>query len=155
MRQPWMLLVVFALSCALSGHALGKADGASVYSRCFGCHKSTGEGISGIFPPLAAQTAKVAKAEGGRTYLIDVLLYGLEGEIEVGGKKYNGKMPAFMDQLKDEEIAAVLNHVLASWGNDKMLPKGHKEISAAEVKARRGKKLSPGKVYEGRQKLKL
>ena len=155
MRHTMMLLFVFALSFALFGHALGKTDGASVYSRCFGCHKSTGVGISGTFPPLATQAAKVAKAEGGRSYLIDILLYGMEGEIEVEGKKYNGAMPAFGEQLKDDEIAAVLNHILTGWGNDMMLPKGHKEITAAEVKARRGKKLTPGKVYEERQKLKL
>ncbi len=154
MRRTWMLLVVFALSCALSGSALAKADGASVYSRCFGCHKSAGTGIAGTFPPLASHAAKVAISEGGRAYLIDVLLYGLEGKIEIEGKKYDGAMPAFGDQLKDDEIAAVLNHILTSWGNDKMLPKGHKEVSAAEVKARRGKKLTPQQVYGARQKLK-
>lgn len=155
MRRTWILLIVLAVSCALSGHASAGTDGASVYSRCFGCHKSTGVGIPGIFPPLVSHAAKIAKAEGGRTYLIDLLLYGLKGEIEVEGKKYNGAMPALGDALKDDEIAAVLNHILSSWGNDKMLPKGHKEITAGEVKARRGKKLTPEKVYGARQKLKL
>ena len=155
MRSTWMILAVFALSFALSGHALAKTDGASVYSRCFGCHKSTGVGISGTFPPLASHAAKVATAEGGRTFLIDILLYGMEGEIEVEGKKYDGAMPAFGEQLKDDEIAAVLNYILTSWGNDKMLPKGHKGITAEEVKARRGKKLTPQQVYGARQKLKL
>ena len=46
-------------------------------------------------------------------------------------------MLALGDKLKDDEIAAVLNYVLASWGNDKMLPKGHKKFTAAEVKAQR------------------
>lgn len=155
MRRTRILLVVFALSFALTGHALAKTDGASVYSRCFGCHKSTGVGISGTYPPLASHAAKVATAEGGRTFLIDVLLYGMEGEIEVEGKKYDGAMPAFGEQLKDDEIAVVLNYILTSWGNDKILPKGHKEYTSAEVKTRRGKKLTPGKVYEERQKLKL
>jgi mono/diheme cytochrome c family protein len=84
-----------------------------------------------------------------------VILFGLEGEIEVEGKKYNGAMPAFGNQLKDDEIAAALNYVLASWGNDKMLPKGHKEYTAAEVKALRGKNLTSKQVHEARKKLKM
>jgi mono/diheme cytochrome c family protein len=153
MRNIWMWMVVFVLTFALSGTALAEADGAAVYQRCFGCHKSTGIGIGGIFPPLAGHAAKLVSAD--RTYPVQVLLYGLEGKIEVEGKKYKGKMLAFGDKLKDDEIAAVLNHILASWGNEKLLPKGHKEFSAAEVKAQRGKKLTPQKVYEARQKLKI
>jgi mono/diheme cytochrome c family protein len=146
-------MIVFALTCTLSGTALAEADGASVYQRCFGCHKSTGAGIGGVFPPLAGHAPKLVRAE--RTYLVQVLLYGLEGEVEVEGKKYKGKMLPFGDKLKDDEIAAVLNYILASWGNDKLLPAGHKEFNAAEVKAQREKKLSSSQVYEARQKLKM
>jgi mono/diheme cytochrome c family protein len=148
-----MWMVVVALTCALSGTALAEADGAAVYKRCFVCHKSTGAGIGGVFPPLAGHAPKLVSAD--RTYPVQVILYGLEGEIEVEGKKYKGKMLAFGEKLKDDEIAAVLNYILASWGNDKMMPKGHKEFTAAEVKAQRGKKLTPQKVYEARQKLKI
>jgi mono/diheme cytochrome c family protein len=148
-----MWMVVIALTCALSGTALAEADGAGVYQRCFGCHKSTGTGIGKIFPPLAGHAPKLVRAE--RTYPIQVVLYGLEGEIEVEGKKYKGKMLALGDKLKDDEIAAVLNYILSSWGNDKMLPEGHKKFTAAEVKAQRAKKLTPQEVYEARQKLKI
>lgn len=153
MQKTWMWLSVFALTCALSGTALAEADGVDVYQRCFGCHKSTGIGIEGIFPPLAGHASKLVRA--GRTYPVQVLLYGLEGEIEVNGKKYNGKMPAFGGELKDDEIAAVLNHIVGSWGNDKLLPQGHKKYAAGEVKAQRGKKLTPKKVFKERQKLKI
>src|SRR3990172_9553913 len=87
--------------------------------RGFSCHPVPGGGIVGVFPPLAGHAPKLVNAD--RAYPIQVLLFGLGGEIEVEGKKYNGAMPAFGDQLKDDEIAAVLNYVLSSWGNDKVL----------------------------------
>jgi mono/diheme cytochrome c family protein len=146
------MMVVF-LTCALAGIALAKTDGAAVYQRCSICHKATGSGIGGVFPPLAGHAAQLVNAD--RAFPVQVILFGLEGEIEVEGKKYNGAMPAFGNQLKDDEIAAVLNYVLASWGNDKMLPKGHKEYTAAEVKALRGKNLTSKQVHEARKKLKM
>jgi len=153
MRKTWMVIGGVVLSCVLTGIALAGADGASVYHRCFACHKSNGEGSSGFYPPLAGHAPKLLSSD--RTYMVKVILYGLEGEIGVEGKTYKLKMRAFGDQLKDDEIAAVMNYVLASWGNDKMLPKGHKEFTAAEVKALRGKKLTAEQVHEERQKLNL
>lgn len=152
MRKTWLLIALIGLACALAGTALAKADGAAVYSRCLGCHTAAGAGIPGAFPPLAGHAAELVSAD--RTYPVKVVLYGLAGEIEVGGKKYNGEMPSFADQLKDDEVAAVLNYVLSRWGNEKMLPKGHKEFTAAEVKAVRGKKLSGKQVHEARPKQK-
>jgi mono/diheme cytochrome c family protein len=153
MRKAGMGMGVVFLMCALAGIALAKTDGASVFQRCSVCHQPTGSGISGVFPPLAGHAVELVKAD--RTYPIDVVLYGLEGEIRVDGKTYNGAMPELGSQLKDDEIAAVLNHVLASWGNKKMLPKGHKEYTSAEVKAQRGKKLTSRQVHDVRKKLKL
>ncbi len=153
MRRIWLPIAGIVLSCAVAATALAGADGAGVYRRCFGCHQSTGGGIPGVFPPLAGHAPKLVGAS--RNYPIQVVLFGLEGEIEVGGGKYKGTMVGLGDKLSDEEIAAVLNYVLTSWGNDKMLPKGHKDFTSAEVKAVRGKKLTPGEVHEARQKLKI
>ena len=47
---------------------------------------------------------------------IKILLLGLGGSMTVKGLTYNGQMPAFK-QLSDAEIAAVLTHIRASWGN--------------------------------------
>ncbi|MGZ8429514.1 MAG: c-type cytochrome [Candidatus Deferrimicrobiaceae bacterium] len=153
MRKTGMGLVVVFLTCALAGIALAKTDGAAVYERCSICHKPTGSGIGGVFPPLAGHAPQLVKAD--RAYPVQVILFGLEGEIEVEGKKYNGAMPALGNQLKDDEIAAVLNYVLAGWGNDKIVPKGHKEYTPAEVKGIRGKNLTSKQVQEARKKLKL
>lgn len=154
-RTTWILLAAAVLLPAFAGTATAATDGAEVYKRCLGCHKADGTGIPGVFPPLVGHAADLAKAEGGRAYLIDVVVFGLTGEIQVAGKTYKGTMPGLGEQIKDDEVAAVLNHVLASWGNDKKLPKGHKAFGAGEVQARRAAKLTPTKVHEARAKLGL
>jgi mono/diheme cytochrome c family protein len=35
----------------------------------------------------------------------------------VNGQAYNSKMPAWRDQYNDEELAAVMTYIRASWGN--------------------------------------
>ncbi|BBL82682.1 cytochrome c-552 [Thermus thermophilus] len=137
----------------LGGLALAQADGAKIYAQCAGCHQANGQGLPGAFPALAGHVAEILAKEGGRDYLILVLLYGLQGQIEVKGMKYNGVMPSFA-QLKDEEIAAVLNHIATAWGDDKKV-KGFKPFTAEEVKKLRAKKLTPQQVYEERKKLGL
>ncbi len=133
--------------------ALAQADGAKLYAQCAGCHQANGQGIPGAFPPLAGHVAEILSKQGGREYLVKVLLWGLQGQIEVKGMKYNGVMPSF-SQLKDEEIAAVLTHIASAWGDDKKV-KDFKPFTAAEVKALRDKKLTPQQVYEERKKLGL
>lgn len=125
-------------------------QGATVFQQCQGCHQPNGAGIPGVFPPLAGHIPEVLAAKGGREYLVNVLLYGLTGEISVKGQKYNGAMPAFGAQLKDDQIAAVLNYVSTSWGN-----KNPQAFTAAEVAAQRAKKLTSAQVYDLRKKLGL
>jgi len=147
-------LLIFIAALALVGMGLA-ADGAQVYAQCAGCHQTTGQGIAGAFPPLAKELPRiVSKGEAGRQYLIQVVLFGLQGPIVAQGKTYNGVMPSF-GYLSDDDLAAVLNHVLTAWGNDKLLPKGFKPLTAAEVKALRAKALTPQQVYESWKKLDL
>jgi mono/diheme cytochrome c family protein len=133
--------------------AFAQADGAKLFSQCAGCHQANGQGIPGAFPPLAGHVAEILSKQGGREYLIKMLLWGLQGPIEVKGMKYNGAMPAY-NGLKDEEIAALLNHIATAWGDDKKV-QGFKPFTAAEVKALREKKLTPQQVLEERKKLGL
>ncbi|BDG15743.1 cytochrome C-552 [Thermus brockianus] len=137
----------------LGGLALAQADGAKLYTQCASCHQVNGQGIPGAFPPLAGHVAEILAKQGGREYLIKVLLWGLQGQIEVKGIKYNGGMPGF-NGLKDEEIAALLNHIATAWGDDKKV-QGFKPFTAAEVKALRDKKLTSQQVLEERKKLGL
>lgn len=148
MKQTLMALLL------LSGLALAQADGAKIYTQCAGCHQANGQGIPGAFPPLAGHTSEILAKQGGREVLIQILLWGLQGQIEVKGMRYNGVMPAY-NGLKDEEIAAVLNHILTAWGDDKKV-KDWKPFTAAEVKAVRDKgRMTAQQVLEERKKIGL
>lgn len=137
----------------LGSLALAQADGAKLYAQCAGCHQANGQGLPGAFPPLAGHVGEILNLKGGREYLILTLLYGLQGQIEVKGMKYNGAMPPF-GQLKDEEIAALLNHIATAWGDDKKV-KNFKPFTAAEVKALRAKKLTAQQVLAERKAIGL
>lgn len=81
-------------------------------SSCFACHLANGEGLPGIFPPLAQ--SDFLKADKDRA--IRTPLKGLSGPITVNGKAYNNLMPP--QPFTDEQIADVLTYVMNSWGND-------------------------------------
>ncbi len=127
--------------------------GEQAYSNCTSCHQANGEGIAGAFPPLAGHLPSVYNVDGGREYIINVLLYGLQGEIQIDGQSYNGVMTAW-GQLSNEEIAAVINHELTSWGNESAL-QNFQPLQPDEVEALRGQGLSATDVYEIRQGLNL
>jgi mono/diheme cytochrome c family protein len=91
-------------------------------------------------------------ADGGRDYLINVLLFGLQGPIEAAGQNYNGIMPGW-SQLSDEEIAAVLNHELTSWGNEELFGEDFMLVSPEDVAAGRDDTLTAQQVHELRGSL--
>ncbi|EKZ95475.1 cytochrome c [Cupriavidus metallidurans] len=101
----------------LRGNSKGagaKVDGAAIFqSRCVACHQANGQGLPGVFPPLAGSEW----ANGNESRVARIVLRGVTGKLTVKGAVYNGAMPAFADQLTDAEIAAVLTHVRAQWGN--------------------------------------
>ncbi len=98
--------------------------GKAVYeAQCITCHMEKGEGIEGVFPPLAASDyLKVNKKRAAQQ-----VLYGVSGEITVNGKQYNGEMAGF--DLTDTEVSDVLNYINHSFGN-----KGY-VTTPAEIKA--------------------
>lgn len=80
---------------------------------CSTCHQSNGDGLPGVFPPLASSDI----VNGwDKQKIIGVVLNGLAGPIKVNGKDYNSNMPP-MSQLNDDEIANILTFVLNSWEN--------------------------------------
>jgi mono/diheme cytochrome c family protein len=90
------------------------ALGEQVYgNKCAACHQLTGQGLPGVFPPLKSSAVVTAAdpAEHIRT-----VLRGLTGKT-IGGVAYATAMPAFADQLTDDEVAAVLSYERSSWGN--------------------------------------
>lgn len=103
-----------ALTGSASDSDSGEVDGAAVFaSTCAACHQATGTGVPGVFPPLVGSEWVGANAG----VMVNIVLHGLEGEIDVEGTSYNGQMPPF-GHLSDAEIAAVVSHVRTSWGND-------------------------------------
>jgi nitrite reductase (NO-forming) len=96
--------------------AMGKdivmEKGKRVYTQlCFACHQPEGQGMPGVFPPLAASDWLMADKKRAITALIG----GLSGPVSVNKQTYNGVMPPSM--LSDEQIASVLTYVRNSFGN--------------------------------------
>lgn len=83
------------------------AVGALPYrNNCASCHLPKGEGIPDFTPPLIG-TATVAN----KKKLIETTLFGLSGELEVKGKKYNDVMPGFAAGLTNRELTELLNYL--------------------------------------------
>lgn len=87
-------------------------------AHCVTCHQANGQGIPGIYPPLA-------KSEwlDDDERLIKIVLKGLWGPIDVAGQHYDpGKgvppMMGFGEMLNDIELAAVLTYIRQSFGNN-------------------------------------
>ncbi len=128
------------------------AAGQAIYeANCASCHQATGAGVPGAFPPLAGHVPALYNAD--RSYLVNLLLYGLQGEIQVLGEPYNGAMPAW-SQLSDDDIAATLNYVSTAWDNEGTL-EDFQPFGADEIAPARDAALSTDEVYALRQELGL
>jgi glucose/arabinose dehydrogenase/mono/diheme cytochrome c family protein len=89
-------------------------DGEALYLMyCANCHQKNGKGAPGRYPTLR-ETDWVT---GDKGRLIDVIMNGLEGGIEVNGEPFNSLMPQHA-YLSDEEIAMVATYVRQSFGNE-------------------------------------
>ena len=98
--------------------------GKDIYSKtCFACHQAEGQGMAGVFPPLAE--SDYLNEDVNRA--IGAVLNGLTGEITVNGVKYNSIMTS--QTLTDEEVANVMTYIYDSWGNNK------KEVTPSMVRA--------------------
>ncbi len=128
------------------GAAAGQrvANGSQIYAaNCQACHQANGQGLPGVFPPLAG-SPWVTDAP---STLTQILLHGLTGPIEVLGTTYNGAMPAFGKQLTDEEIAAVATHIRSQWGNSAS------PVNAVAVAAARQSTASRSEPWSGTEEL--
>lgn len=106
----WAILAPSAASAQASDVAFasptrfGQRDGAALYaSICQGCHMPDGRGAVGAaaYPALANNSRLEA--------------VGYPVALVVNGQK---AMPGFRNQLDDAQIAAVVNYVRTSLGND-------------------------------------
>jgi cytochrome c oxidase cbb3-type subunit 2 len=114
---------VAAATTASGGAAL--PDGGAVFSQvCAACHQADAKGLPGAFPPLAGSPIVNDKDP---IKMIDIVLGGYNGRASEG----YGPMPPQAEVLTDEQIAAVINHVKSSFGNNAP------PTDAATVKAQR------------------
>jgi len=99
---------------------------------CVTCHQSEGQGVPGVYPPLAGSEW----VNGAEERVIRIVLYGLKGVVHVKGTEYNaaampavGKVAGSGYNWSDDKIAAVLTYVRGSFGNTS------KAITAEQVAA--------------------
>ena len=101
----WALLVtVLSISASLAAPPVvaAEAPGERVYREaCAVCHLEAGEGLAGVYPPLANSGIVL----GDPTELVRLLLQG------------RGGMPSYAGELSDADLAAVITFTRCSWGN--------------------------------------
>lgn len=104
--------------------------GQQVYNTvCFACHQPNGQGLPGMFPPVASSDW-VNKPKPDR--LIRMVLHGFMGPITINGKPFTSPAPLMPPQgaaLSDDQIANVLTYVRNSFGNKASA------VTPSEVKA--------------------
>ncbi|TKK71066.1 cytochrome c [Ilyomonas limi] len=99
-------------------------DGTALYAaNCQSCHQENGEGLPGAFPPLKG--SKIVLDDNPET-MVDIIMNGYSGRVSEGFPP----MPPIgtTNNLKPEEISAIMNHEKTSWGNNA------KTVTAADIK---------------------
>jgi mono/diheme cytochrome c family protein len=102
--------------------------GKAIYvDNCSACHRSNGEGLPGMFPPLKGD-ATVQDREP--TTIIRLILNGVHA-VATDSKPTQLSMPAFDWKLSDDQIAALATYIRSSWGNSASA------VSSSDVKSMR------------------
>jgi len=79
---------------------------------CGACHQPHGLGQDGLAPPLKDSDWST----GSKERMIRIVLHGLQGPIEVHGKKWELIMPG-LSVFDDEQIASIMTYVRREWGH--------------------------------------
>ncbi|HZJ10390.1 MAG TPA: cytochrome c [Trueperaceae bacterium] len=164
-RGPWWLLLgslLVALStaawvvlspAAAQGVPVDLVDtrlGKAVYAaNCAACHQVTGTGVRTAVPALAGTVPALLWEEGGREYLLAVVLNGMSGELSVAGERYHGVMPSW-NHLSDVQLASVLNYLATGWRNVELLPGDALAFTPLEVALARVSVKSPSEIVKSR-----
>ena len=103
---------------------------------CSTCHQATGQGVPGIYPPLAGSEW----VQGTPERLIRIVVYGLKGTVQVKGNTFGaaampriGKVSESGYNWSDDRIAAVLSYIRQEWGN-KGSPITPEQVTAIHTK---------------------
>ncbi|TPQ37987.1 c-type cytochrome [Cupriavidus pinatubonensis] len=112
MKGAILFATAALLGAAVPAAAQDLAGGKALFEQhCAVCHQPGGVGLDGLAPPLTANPGRYSATDAGRQALARVALYGMYGQIESGGKHFNGNMPPF-GGLPDSELADVLNYLV-------------------------------------------
>ncbi len=113
-----ILPAVLSLAWLLAGCGSERAPaarpsaGARLYAaHCLACHQANGAGVEGVQPPLSGTPVPNGEPE----VLLGWVMYGARPAALPRGV-YSGVMPQF-SYLSDEDLATLLTHVRASFGN--------------------------------------
>lgn len=91
------------------------AVGQKIYTEhCDSCHGQQGQGVDGIYPVLAGNPTVTEPT--GINAIRSVLLGGFSVATKDNPEPYS--MPPFAAQLNSGEVAAVVNYMRQSWGNN-------------------------------------
>ena len=96
-------------------------------ANCLACHQADGSGVPNLNPPLVAPWVT-----GSKTTLIQMILKGSKGKVEIDGETFHNTMPA-QAHLTDQQIADILTFIRNSFGNKASA------VTPAEVKTVRSK----------------
>src|SRR5690554_1372893 len=89
--------------------------GQTIYTNhCASCHGKQGEGVEGIYPVLAGNPTVTEPT--GINAIRSVLLGGFSVATKDNPEPYS--MPPFAAQLNSKDVAAVVNYIRQSWGNN-------------------------------------
>jgi mono/diheme cytochrome c family protein len=154
LRSRSRVLLISVANAAFMASSASSASPASntVYdATCALCHQTRGAGLKGQFPRLAGRVDRMAVDPEARVYLIQTVLHGLAGRIEVDGAPMIGVMPAF-ESMSDTDVASVLNFLVGL--GDGAARKKVKLFAAAEIAAvRKGPQPAMAELLQRRAEL--
>ena len=112
-HQPNTTSISIDLSTPQTPNKKSIDEGKSVFMTfCLSCHQKDASGVPGMYPPL--QNNKVIT--GDKKKIINIVINGLQGEIEVNDEIYSQTMPP-QNYLTNKQIAQVLSFLRQNFGN--------------------------------------
>ncbi|MES2516609.1 MAG: cytochrome c [Bacteroidota bacterium] len=92
-------------------------DGQVLYkTHCSNCHQENGQGLAGLYPPIAGSDFLAKNKE----LVLCSMRNGLKDTIVVNGKSYHQPMPA-NTQLQALDVAEIATYIYNEWGNEKTI----------------------------------
>lgn len=92
-------------------------DGQALYkTHCANCHQEKGEGLAGLYPPIAGSDFLAKNKE----LILCSMRNGLMDTIVVNGKSYRQPMPA-NSQLQALDVAEIATFIYNEWGGEKTI----------------------------------